>query len=103
MILSSQLLGWRLALVPRRAPRRVPATVRLSAELPGQEDFYVERLGNGVASGSRRDLLGNFSIAAYDLKTWLLELIHQGLASHASQITRQVQLCRHAVVANSRP
>ena len=73
--------------MPGRAPRRVPATVRLSAELPGQEDFYVERLGNGVASGSRRDLLGNFSIAAYDLKTWLLELIDQGLASHASQIT----------------
>jgi len=73
--------------VPGRAPRRVPATVRLSAELPGQEDFCVERLGNGVASGSRQDLVGDFSIAAYDLKTWLLELIDQGLASHASQIT----------------
>ena len=72
--------------VPGRTLRRVPATAQLSAELPGREDFYVERLGNGVASGSRRDISGNSSIVAYNLRTWLLELIDQGLASHASQI-----------------
>ena len=74
-------------LASQLVPGRIPATVRLSIQLPGQEDFYVERLGNSVASGFRRDLLGDFSVAAYDLKTWLLELIDQGLASHASQIT----------------
>jgi RNA polymerase primary sigma factor len=71
---------------PRRVLRRVPTTTRPSPELPREEGFYVERLGNGVAAGSRRELRGNSSIVAYNLKTWLLELIDQGLTSHASQI-----------------